>query len=193
MAVADGGGGGPAAGGVLVASPSVVGSLPRPKAVVRSRRWLSVQDNASRRVVTVVELLSPTDKRAGVARDKYQVKRDKLLRSGTHLVEIDLLRGGVRMPTRGLPPCDYYCAVSRRPDRPRAELWPFDLAHPLPALPVPLLPGEAEPVVALKPVLDRVYDEGHYADRLYTDTPDPPLTPEQAAWAAALLPPEAVR
>ena len=138
----------------------------------------------------MVEVLSPSDKRPSKTRDKYLDKRAKLLGSRTHLVEIDLLRGGLRMPTTGLPDCDYYCAVSRHPGRPRAEFWPFHLGQPLPALPLPLLPGDAEPVIALKPVLDRVYDEGHYADRLYTDQPDPPLTPDQAAWAAGFLPPD---
>jgi hypothetical protein len=176
-----------------VADRPVTGSIPRPPAVVKSRKWLTVQDRDSRKVVTVIELLSPSDKRPGKTRDKYLDKRAKLLGSKTHLVEVDLLRGGLRMPTRGLPECDYYLAVSRHPDRPRAEFWPFDLVSPLPAVPVPLLPGETEPVVPLKPVLDRVYDEGHYADHLYTETPDPPLTPEQAAWAADLLPPEAAR
>ncbi len=180
-------------GGVLVASDAVAGTLPRSRPVRRSRRWLEVYDTRSRKVVTVIEVLSPSDKRPGKDRDKYLDKRDRLFRTDTHLVEIDLLRGGLRVPTRGLPACDYFCAVSRHPGRPRAVFYPFDLAQPLPVLPLPLLPGDPEPAIPLKPVIDRVHDEGHYADHLYTETPEPPLTPEQAAWAATFLPPEAAR
>lgn len=180
-------------GGTLVASPAVAGTLPRSRPVRRARRWLTVTDTRGRAVVTVIEVLSPSDKRDGKARDMYLDKRDRLFRTSTHLIEIDLLRGGQRVPTRGLPPCDYFCAVSRHPGRPAAVFYPFDLPQPLPALPIPLLPGDAEPVIPLRPVLDRVYDEGHYADHLYTETPDPPLTPEQAAWAAPLVPPPEAR
>ncbi len=175
------------AGGLLVAAPPVAGTLPRLPAVVKSRKWLTVQDNSSRKVVTVIEVLSPSDKRPGKTRDKYLDKRAKLLGSRTHLIEIDLLRGGLRMPAKGLPDSDYFCVVSRHPGRPRAEFWPFDLDQPLSALPLPLLPGDGEPVFALKPVLDRVYNEGHYADRIYSEIPDPPLSADQAVWAAELL------
>lgn len=166
---------------------AVVGTIPMTEPVRHKRRWLHVLDGRTRAVVTVIELLSPSDKRPGKDRNRYLVKRRKLLKSRTHLVELDLLRGGRRLPVEGLPECDYFCAVSRWAERPRCELYPFRLADPLPELPLPLLPGDDEPVFALKPVLDRTYDEGGYAHQLYGEPLDPPLAPEQAAWAADLL------
>ena len=169
---------------------ATAGAIPMPEPVRHKRRWLHVLDGRTRAVVTVIELLSPSDKRPGKDRNKYLTKRAKLLKSRTHLVELDLLRGGKRLPVEGLPGCDYFCAVSRWAERPRADLYPFRLEDPLPELPLPLLPGDDEPVFALRPVLDRSYDEGGYAHQIYAGPLDPPLAPEQATWAATLLPAE---
>src|SRR5256885_8440140 len=53
------------------------------------------------------------------------------LGSLTHLVEIDLLRAGRRMPLLGtIPPSHYWLLTSRGPRRPRAELVPFSVRQP---------------------------------------------------------------
>lgn len=52
-------------------------------------------------VVTAIELLSPKNKRSGEGRRVYELKRQRVLRSLTHLVEIDLLRDGKPMPVFG--------------------------------------------------------------------------------------------
>ena len=61
----------------------------------------------------MIELLSPANKQPGSDREQYIHKRRQLLCSQTHLVELDLLRGGPRMPVEELPACDYYALVSR--------------------------------------------------------------------------------
>ena len=66
-------------------------------------RYLEVRDREGREVVTVIELLSPSNKRAGDDRESYLAKRRELLRSPAHLVEIDLLRGWTPMPQEGGP------------------------------------------------------------------------------------------
>ena len=45
-------------------------------------------------VVTVIEVVSPTNKFAGAGRDSYVAKQREVLNSQAHLVEIDLLRAG---------------------------------------------------------------------------------------------------
>lgn len=60
--------------------------------------FVEIRDRESRRLVTVIELLSPSNKRPGGDREQYLAKRSDLLASPTHLVEIDLIRGGRRMP-----------------------------------------------------------------------------------------------
>ena len=146
-----------------------------------------IRDTASLEVVTVIELLSPSNKEPGADRNKYIEKRVEVLTSRTNFIELDLLRGGQRLPIRDLPACDYYALVSRWWERPSMGRWPVKLRDPLPAIPIPLRRGEAEPLVELKPVLDRTYDEAGYAYRIYRHEPEPPLSAEDAAWAKGLL------
>jgi hypothetical protein len=166
-----------------VAAP-VTGTVP--DILRRRHRWLTVRDTADRRVVTVIELLSPSNKQGGPDREQYLTKRRRVLNSSAHFIEIDLLRGGQRMPITDVPACDYLVMVSRRKERPRVGLWPIGLRDELPAVPIPLR-GEPEPMIPLKPVLDRVYDGGGYRYKLYDHPPDPPLSAADARWAHGLI------
>src|SRR5258708_6225853 len=87
--------------------------------------FLEIRDRDSRELVTVVELLSPSNKYAGPDREQYLAKARKLQRSWVHFVEIDLLRGGPRMPWLDMPPCDYCAVVSRYERRPPAGFCPL--------------------------------------------------------------------
>jgi len=64
-------------------------------------RYLEIREGATGQVITTIELLSPKNKRSGEGREAYLRKRQKILASATHLVEIDLLRAGVAMPMIG--------------------------------------------------------------------------------------------
>jgi hypothetical protein len=148
---------------------------------------LEVIDRRGDRVVTVLELLSPSNKYAGVDRDQYVTKRYELLKAGVNFVEIDLLRGGPRtLPN--LPPCDYYALVARVAEWPRAGVWPVRLRDRLPVIPIPLRSGDAEPQLDLQVALHALYDEAVYEPYLYERAPEPALSPEDAAWAAGLIP-----
>lgn len=146
---------------------------------------LEIRVRASRAVVTVLELLSPTNK--GRHRDQYLLKRDKILVSSVHLVEIDLLRGGEPMPAPDRPPCDYSVVVSRAERRPEADFWPIGLRDPLPVIPIPLRGPDRDATLDLQALLNRVYDAGRYARDVYGGRPQPPLRPADEAWAARLL------
>jgi hypothetical protein len=169
-----------------VAAPVTV-AVPVRRGVRRTRRRLLIRDARRRTVVTVIELLSPSDKTAGDTRRRVLRKRADTLASRASLVEIDLLRGGRRMPIDGLPRCDYYALVSRAADRPRAGLWSLTLRDPLPTIPIPLSAGP-EPTVSLKTLLDRVYDGAGFGYRIYNGSPVPRLSPTDAAWAAGFVP-----
>ncbi len=89
-------------------------------AVDRERlSFLEIRDRDGWQLVTVIELLSPTNKYSGPDREQYLARRRDLLASAVHFVEIDLLRGGPRMPMEDLPECDYCVLVSRVETRPR--------------------------------------------------------------------------
>src|SRR5262245_1743130 len=66
---------------------------------------VEIRDRAGRQLITAIELLSPTNKYAGPDREQYEGKRLEVLWSPAHLVEIDLLRGGPRMPLIAAPVC----------------------------------------------------------------------------------------
>jgi len=153
-----------------------------------SLSYLNIVDRESREVVTVIELLSPANKRPGENRAQDLAKRSAVRRGGAHLVEIDLLRGGPPMPAEGRPECIYAVLVSRVDRRRWADFWPFGLRDPLPTIPVPLLPGDIDARLDLRAILDRVYDESGYEDYIYRREPDPPFTGDDAAWARAFLP-----
>ena len=82
-----------------------------------------------------------------------------------NFVEIDLLRGGGRMPMEGLAACDY-CVMVRRPaDGRNVAVWPMALREPLATIPIPLLPPDRDVAVDLQALLHETYDAAGYARR----------------------------
>jgi hypothetical protein len=154
---------------------------------VEKHRRLEVRDRDGGRIVTVVELLSPSNKDRDKHRDQYEAKRLLLIQSGTNFVEVDLLRGGGRMPMDGLPPCDYCVMVSRPEEWPRAGVWPLGLRDPLPAVPIPMRPPDPDVAIDLQAALHRVYDDAGYATQIYTHAPEPPLAAADEAWARQVI------
>ncbi len=150
--------------------------------------FVEIRDRLDRRVITVIEFLSPANKFAGPDREQYLAKRGQLLASGVHFVEIDLLRGGPRMPLVNLPECDYYALVSRAETRPAADLWHRRLRERLPVIPVPLRSPDADAQLDLQALLHRIYDAAGYEDDIYTGEPQPRLSSEDADWAREFLP-----
>jgi hypothetical protein len=169
------------------AAAPIYGELPLAVDVER-HAFVEIRDRQTREVVTVLELLSPSNKRPGADREAYLAKRLEFLRSPAHFVEIDLLRGGPRLPVEGLPPCDYCAIVSRSDERPRVGIWPFRLADPLPRIPVPLRHPDPDAVLDLRSLLDRVYDAAGYEDYIYSGAPQPPLNDPDSRWAAQFNP-----
>ncbi len=148
---------------------------------------LEIRDRRNRRVITVLELLSPSNKTPGADRDDYMAKRRQVLSGQTHLVEIDFRRSGQRPSPPELPPCDYYALVSRYEDRPAVGFWPIGLREPLPNLPIPLAETDAPVHLDLKAVLDRTYDLAGYGKYIYQETPEPPLSAQDERWARTTI------
>ena len=155
--------------------------------------FIEIWDRRERAIVTVIELLSPINKRPGPDREQYLAKRNNYFKAWTHFVEIDLLRAGPRMPF--LMPddtpldCDYCVLVSRYKERPQAGLWPIRLREPLPIIPIPLKAPDPDVRLDLKKALDRVYDAAGYRKYIYDSPPEQPLNETDAAWAEAFLVP----
>jgi hypothetical protein len=174
-----------AAGGTAVVAP-VVGLTPVP--LLERQPYLEIRDRDGNTVLTVIELLSPANKRPGRDRDQYLAKREHVLGGPANLVEIDLLRGGHRPPVEGLPLCDYYALVSRPDQRPQAGLWPIRLRERLSDLPIPVSVARADAALDLQAILHQTYDAGGFAFRVYNRPVSPRLSPDDAAWAAQFVP-----
>jgi hypothetical protein len=149
---------------------------------------VEIRDVAGRRLVTSIEVLSPTNKR-GEGRDEYLAKRRRLLRSTAHLMEIDLLRKGQRVPMRNpLPKAPYFVLLSRAEDRPMTEIWPIALDQPVPVVPVPLLAGDPDVPLDLQAALTTIYDACGYDLAVdYKGPPEVPLSLRDSAWAEERL------
>jgi hypothetical protein len=149
---------------------------------------VEIRDVAERRLVTVIEILSPVNKRGDGFR-KYVERRTELLQTQTHLLEIDLLRDGRRLQLTGgeLPPASYYVFLSRFTRRPVSEVWTIGLRELLPTVPVPLLPPDPDVPLQLQAAVEACFELVGYERLLdYTQPPPPPpLDAEDLAWVRA--------
>lgn len=179
-----------ATGGTSVATVLPAPARVRLPAVDMERlSYLEIRERNSWQVVTVLELLSFSNKYAGPDREQYLGKRGQLLGSAVHFVEVDLLRGGPRMPIEDMPPCDYYALVSRVEERHTdAGFWPIRLRDSLPRIPIPLRAPHGDVWLDLQQVLHRIYDAAGYEDYIYRGQPHPRLAAEDAAWAQQFVP-----
>lgn len=128
-----------------------------------------------RKLVTVIELLSPTNK-YGEGRGLYAEKRRRLLRTDVNVVEIDLLRAGPRLAlSRPLPPDHYYAFVSRGDRRPFCDVYHWSVRQAMPVLPIPLLPPDPDLKLSLAEPFETAFHRGRY-DR-FIDYREPPPAP----------------
>jgi hypothetical protein len=181
---------------IAVASPPakpITVNLPMPEEVREG--YLEVREVATGEVVAAIEVLSPKNKRAGEGRKAYESKRQQVLGSLTHLIEIDLLRGGEPMPILGNQiKSDYRILVSRSESRPKAELYPFELQEQIPAFLLPLRRGDTEPLLDLQALIHGVYDRAGFDLAInYTHEPVPSLAESDITWANALLQQQGLR
>ncbi len=150
-------------------------------------RWLKILDREDR-LVTVIEVLSPTNKGGGF--EDYRARCESHLGAGANLVEIDLLRGGrhaVSVPLESvvLPEGAYTLVCTSRASRPLSrEVYATVLRNPLPTIRIPLRKGEDDVVLALQPLIDRVYRLGRYWQEDFRETPGPAMTEADAIWVA---------
>ena len=151
---------------------------------------LEVIDRQQQQVVTVIEILSPSNKVAGSrGRASYETKRREVMTSPSHLVEIDLLRTGEAIHVRELlPPADYVVHVSRKGSRPKGLVWPILLTQQLPVIAIPLNAEDPDATLDLQLVLNTAYDRAAYDLEIdYRIDPIPPLKSNAASWAGELL------
>ncbi len=149
--------------------------------------WIEIVHLPERRLVTAIEVFSPTNKEGDDAVE-YHAKRMSLYARHVNLVEIDMLRGGDRLTfAKPLPAGDYYAFVTRGRQR-FADVYPWRLRDPLPTVPVPLQSPDPDIGLDLAAVYAGAVQRGRYPRRLrYGEPLRPPLSADDAAWAAQVL------
>jgi hypothetical protein len=153
---------------------------------VRQTR-VEILHRSDRSLVAVLEMLSPYNK-SGEGFDEYRAKRKTILLQKVHLVEVDLLMGGKRLPLSApLPKADYYALLSRAEDRPDCAVYHWTIRDPLPTIPIPLRSPDADILIDLGKVFRDTYERGRYARALfYHQPPATRLTRKDAQWATGL-------
>jgi hypothetical protein len=156
--------------------------------------FIEIRDGESgNRVITVIEILSPANKAGGNGTAAYKQKQREVQAGDASLVEIDLLRGGQRVT---LVPWDriplshrttYHALVHRGWRGGEAEVYRLPLQRRLPTLRIPLRQSDPDALLDLQVLIEQAYRMGRYDDLDYRHEPDPPLSPEDTAWADELL------
>ena len=160
------------------------------------QKYLEIFSKDGMRLVTVIEILSRSNKRPGdKGREAYLQKQKECKEKGVHLVEIDLLRGGAHVTAVPLAKLrakagafEYQVSIATCNPPIRYYAVPIRMTERLPMIPIPLDP-DVEPVrIELQPLFERTYDTGRYAEFMDFAKPcDPALSLEQQAWAEGIL------
>jgi len=136
---------------LTLAEPETIHAAP-------TQRWLEIRD-VDNHLVSVIELLGPSNK---TPRESANLARrhEQLIHGGVNVIEIDLIRGGLRT----------------LPDALSAELKDNDIPLRRTDKPVPL---------DLQPLIDRCYQTGRYWLADYTRSPL--VAEEDRPWIAERL------
>ena len=185
----------PRRGGAAAATADVTLAEPLEVPFLESETqgFLEIIDSRSeRRVVTVLEVLSPSNKYAGTGRELYRQKQRDLAEGSVSLVEINLLRAGphvLQVPLARYPLAyrTPYKVCVHRGWKAGAEIYRVPLRERLPAIRVPLRETDADVPLDLQALIAQVYRHGRYDDIDYAVPPAPPLDADDAAWADELL------
>ena len=151
--------------------------------------YLEIREVSTGKVVTIIEILSPTNKKTKEGRKSYLDKREKILQSDTNLVEIDLIRTGEKMPivTR-ISDTDYRILIVRSYRFPSAQLFAFSVKQTIPNFPIPLQKGEEEIELNLQTLFLEIYEQAAFDLTLdYHIPPVPDLLAEDREWMDILL------
>ncbi len=157
-------------------------------------RFVQIIDSSNgNRVVTAIEVLSPWNKSPGRLNEDYQKKLKNYALAEVSVVEIDLLRtprGRLAVTDVDLPPerrATYYTCVRRGWIDYQWEVYSFPLRLPISPIKIPLRRSDADAILQLQPLIDRVYVAGGHDDIDYSKPVFPPLSHDDQLWAKQVI------
>jgi hypothetical protein len=147
--------------------------------------YIQILHRPGRTLVAILELLSPANKEEP-GYGGYLLKRNAVLHQKVHLVELDLLLSGRRMPLQeDYPLGNYFALVAPGNRRPDCSVYGWNVRRVIPPIHIPLLPPDPPILVDLASVFSVTYDRGRYARSIdYSAPPHPALPAEDRVWAA---------
>jgi hypothetical protein len=166
----------------------------RSTSVVREEHqeeFVEIRQRSDGRLVTLVDLVSPSNKTTDAGRQAYLATRAEAKAGGANLVEIDLVLQGrpiLDYSREGLPEWDYAVTVTRAAQPERHEIYSATLQKRLPRFRLPLAADDRDTVLDLHASFTRCYDQGGFAERIdYRRDPSVPLDEEERRWLDVLL------
>ncbi|MBE9085591.1 DUF4058 family protein [Tolypothrix sp. PCC 7601] len=172
---------------------SITVTLPLPLEIKEG--YLEIREVSTGQVVTVIEVISPTNKLTKAGRKSYLEKREKIFQSDTNLLEIDLIINGDKMPTlTNIPDTDYHILVVRSHQLPSAQLFAFTVREAIPNVTIPLEQQEQEIKLDLQKLLLEIYEQAGFDLTLdYNQPPVPDLLVKDREWMDILLKEQGLR
>jgi hypothetical protein len=153
--------------------------------------FIEIRQRSDGKLVTLVDVVSPTNKLIGAGRQAYLAKRHECKGQSASLVEIDLVLQGqptLEYSRDGLPDWDYAVTVTRASQPERYEIYSATLQKRLPRFRLPLAADDRDTVLDLQASFTRCYDQGGFAAKIdYERDPAPPLVREDVQWLNELL------
>jgi hypothetical protein len=150
--------------------------------------YIEIVQRPDRTLVTVIELLGPSNKE-DPGRALYLAKRNSLLCQPIHVIELDLLMGGQRLPLcKDYPAGHYFALVARGNSRPDCQVYAWTVRQPLPPIPIPLLPPDSDIWIELGAIFATAYDRARYSRSIdYTAAAPNRFDEQDGYWLRATL------
>jgi hypothetical protein len=156
-----------------------------------TEEYIEIRQRSDGRLVTLVDVVSPTNKTTPEGRQAYLKKRTEAKTGGTSLVEIDLVLQGQPMldySREGLPEWDYAVTVTRSTQPERYEIYTATLQKRLPRFRLPLAADDRDTVLDLHAAFTRCYDQANFATKIdYLRDPATRISDDNRKWLGEVL------
>jgi hypothetical protein len=156
-----------------------------------AEEFIEVRQRGDGRLVTLIDVVSPSNKATPAGRQAYLAKRAEARNGGASLVEIDLVLTGEPLldySREGLPEWNYAVTVTRSVQPERYEIYTATLQKRLPRFRLPLASDDRDTVLDLQSAFARCYDQGGFGGQIdYRQDPNVELTDDDRTWLDGLL------